>query len=121
MKTIYVDVQAEHQHLRRDKKNRTVKLHGLKVGLTEFESVTPSPPDLYANQLRYSPMNADILLQIHILFKPHVLQCKKKNRCSEAFRTPVKNPQDGSNPAAPHPGVTSRKLYYHPGFEGPKL
>ncbi len=25
------------------------------VGLTEFESVTPSPPDLYANQLRYSP------------------------------------------------------------------
>ncbi len=25
------------------------------VGLPEFESGTPSPPDLYANQLRYSP------------------------------------------------------------------
>jgi len=25
------------------------------IGLPEFESGTPSPPDLYANQLRYSP------------------------------------------------------------------
>ncbi len=26
-----------------------------KVGLTEFESVTSCPPDMHANQLRYSP------------------------------------------------------------------
>ena len=25
------------------------------IGLPEFESGTPCPPDMYANQLRYSP------------------------------------------------------------------
>lgn len=38
-------------------KKNGIRLDSAKVGLTEFESVTPSPPDLYANQLRYSPMN----------------------------------------------------------------
>ena len=38
------------------------------VGLTEFESVTPSPPDLYANQLRYSPILIESNITENLLF-----------------------------------------------------
>jgi len=38
-----------------EKKEVPHKVQNLFVGLAEFESATPCPPDKYANQLRYSP------------------------------------------------------------------
>jgi len=51
-------------------KKSGIRLDSAKVGLTEFESVTPSPPDLYANQLRYSPMNESEYITKSDCWKP---------------------------------------------------
>ncbi len=51
-------------------KKSGIRVDSAKVGLTEFESVTPSPPDLYANQLRYSPMNESEYITKFDCWKP---------------------------------------------------
>lgn len=50
---------SDSAELSKYKKNPQDRFPADRVGLPEFESGTPSPPDLYANQLRYSPKCAD--------------------------------------------------------------
>ena len=58
------DMSQKKRILKRDASSFRLRL----IGLAGFEPATPSPPDLYAKPLRYSPKTSDILAVLTLLF-----------------------------------------------------